>query len=227
MYCSVVENLGPKSVDFLPNFLDPMMKGLSSENMSLRQGAAYLVGALAKYGKGVFEVFVADAIPGLLTVLKDPDSYQQQSRVRGATENAAAAALYIARFLPNAGLGMAEALELLLPLLPFFDDLDEANSVYEVLSELLRDPTANDYFNSENLAVLFTAFAEVVLGEKAFFADGDEEANGCTDTVRSAVEHVRTDGPDIFCAALVLMDADARKSFIERFEVPGYAPISV
>lgn len=204
-----------------------MLAALSSDDPASRQASAYLVGSLAKFGEGAYEAVVSEAVPDLLEILQAPEAGEDDSRVRSATENAAAAVFYVAKFLPGAGIPMPDALDHLIQILPFWDDLAEGNSVYNLLCEMLHNAAEAHHFPPDTLVGVFTVFAEAVLGDKAVFADGNKDANECTDVMRAAVEHVRVARSADFVATLAAMDADARAAFVDRFQIPSHGEVKL
>lgn len=201
----LVDKVGPAALEYIEEGREVLLSHLADTAIepaaaAARQAAVYLVGSLAKNGEGVFEDILKHAAPLVLEFVRDVAEATTPT-MKSAIENAAAAGLYVARFVPSAGIDLDEALPVLIPLLPFVEDLEEAPEVYVLISEMLLRDDYLAHFSGSDLSVVLGVFAENV--------DVVE--------IRNHVAQLRADKPDLVEEAVSALDETTRQAFYDRF----------
>ncbi|GFR15020.1 importin-5 [Trichonephila clavata] len=135
VFADIIEYCGPACSRYQGYFLPSLMTSLRSENVDLKQTAAYTVGVLSQYGGPQFAQFCSECLPLLLNIINDPDSRSEENE--RATENAISAITKFFLF-NNSYINMEQLLPAWITWLPVWEDEEEVNCIYNFLCTMLE-----------------------------------------------------------------------------------------
>jgi hypothetical protein len=174
------------------------------------QSCAYLAGACARFGASAFEDVVTETVPLLQSVVAS------EGPLNSVIENAAAAILYIAVYADGL-VSLDDALDVVMPILPFHVDKDESMEVCQELCKLI-DTDSPALRVPERLSRVLVALACTVAPDDED-DDEDEDDDDAFDAIVATVQSARERlGKDVD-GALALMSDRERESFAEAFEM--------
>ncbi|GFX65977.1 importin-5 [Trichonephila clavipes] len=135
VFADIIEYCGPACSRYQGYFLPALMTSLRSDNVDLKQTAAYTVGVLSQYGGPQFAQFCSECLPFLLNIINHPNSRSEENE--RATENAISA---ITKFFlyNNSYINMEQLLPAWITWLPVWEDEEEVNCIYNFLCTMLE-----------------------------------------------------------------------------------------
>ncbi|KAA8499564.1 Importin-5 [Porphyridium purpureum] len=162
VFCDVIEHGGPGGVAYTERVLPAMQMYCTDEDPSVRQAAAYGIGACAKFGGEAFARAGGEGVLGPLgAVVSAPQARSEEYEM--STDNAISALIKMLEFQTASVLDINGVMQAVLSYLPMKCDLPEAKSAHGGFLRLVERGEPFLYGpDFVNLMNIFRIFAELL-----------------------------------------------------------------